>query len=149
LIRFARVDTGNTVLDVYPGDGDWTRLFVDIVGAEGRVYGVVSVEVAHFKNDPVGRMRALSKEPGRANVEAVSAYLVAMQEVTQPADVLWLHFFYHDLHTTLIEASGATAAQYTCKPRLRAALTASRTVDVRVVSSTSRDAGNPRGAGKR
>ena len=64
LIRFARVDAGCTVIDVYPGDGDWTRLFSDIVGPEGRVYSFVPAEVAHFKNDPVGRMRTLAKEPG-------------------------------------------------------------------------------------
>src|SRR6202051_5208962 len=104
LIRFARVDEGSTVIDVYPGDGDWTRLFSDIVGPEGQVYSFVPAEVAHFKNDPVGRMRTLAKEPGRENVEAVSADLVAMPEATQPADVLWLHLFYHDLHTTLIQA---------------------------------------------
>ena len=112
LIRFARVDAGSTVIDVYPGDGDWTRLFSDIVGPEGRVYSFVPAEVAHFKNDPVGRMRTLAKEPGRENVEAVSADLVAMQEATQPADVLWLHLFYHDLHTALIQARGATAARF-------------------------------------
>ena len=112
LIRFARVDAGSTVIDVYPGDGDWTRLFSDIVGPEGRVYSFVPAEVAHFKNDPVGRMRTLAKEPGRENVEAVSADLVAMPEATQPADVLWLHLFYHDLHTALIQARGATAAHF-------------------------------------
>jgi predicted methyltransferase len=112
LIRFARVDAGSTVIDVYPGDGAWTRLFSDIVGPEGRVYSFVPGEVAHFKNDPVGRMRTLAKEPGRENVEAVSADLVAMPEATQPADVLWLHLFYHDLHTALIQAKGATAADF-------------------------------------
>ena len=112
LIRFARVDAGSTVIDVYPGDGDWTRLFSDVVGPEGRVYSFVPAEVAHFKNDPVGRMRTLAKEPGRENVEAVSADLVAMPEATQPADVLWLHLFYHDLHTALIQARGATAADF-------------------------------------
>ena len=112
LIRFARVDAGSTVIDVYPGDGDWTRRFSDVVGAEGRVYSFVPAEVAHFKNDPVGLMRTLAKEPGRDNVEAVSADLVAMPEATQQkADVLWLHLFYHDLHTTLMQAKGATAAQ--------------------------------------
>ena len=120
LIRFARVDAGSTVIDVYPGDGEWTRLFSDIVGPEGRVTSFVPAEVAHFKNDPVGRMRTLAKEPGRENVEAVSADLVAMPEVTQPADVLWLHLFYHDLHTALIQAKGATAAQLQSS-RLRAA----------------------------
>jgi predicted methyltransferase len=61
LIRFARVDAGSTVIDVYPGDGDWTRLFSDVVGPEGRVYSFVPAEVAHFKNDPVGRMRRLRR----------------------------------------------------------------------------------------
>src|SRR3984893_18086774 len=112
LIRFARVDAGATVIDVYPGDGDWTRLFSDVVGPKGRVYSFVPAEVAHFKNDPVGRMQTLAKEPGRENVEAVSEDLVAMPEATQPADVLWLHLFYHDLHTDLIQARGATAAQF-------------------------------------
>jgi len=112
LIRFARIDAGSTVIDVYPGDGDWTRLFSDIVGPEGRVYSFVPAEVAHFKNDPVGLMQTLAKEPGRENVEAVSADLVAMAEVTQPADVVWLHLFYHDLHTKLIQARGATATDF-------------------------------------
>ena len=109
LIRFARVDAGATVIDVYPGDGDWTRLFSDVVGPEGRVYSFVPAEVAHFKHDPVGLMQTLAKEPGRENVEAVSADLVAMSKATQPADVLWMHLFYHDLHTALIKDKGATA----------------------------------------
>jgi len=112
LIRFARVDAGATVIDVYPGEGDWTRLFSAVVGPEGRVYSFVPAEVAHFKNDPVGLMRTLAKEPGRENVEAVSADLVAMPEATPPADVLWLHLFYHDLHTPLIQSRGATAADF-------------------------------------
>jgi predicted methyltransferase len=112
LIRFARVDAGSTVIDVYPGDGDWTRLFSDTVGPKGRITSFVPAEVAHFKNDPVGRMRTLAKEPGRENVEAVSADLVALPEVTPAADVLWLHLFYHDLHTELMQARGATAADF-------------------------------------
>jgi predicted methyltransferase len=112
LIRFARVDAGSTVIDVYPGDGDWTRLFSDVVGPEGKVYSFVPVEVAHFKDDPFGRMQALAREPRRENVEAVSANLVAMPQATLPADVVWVHLFYHDLHTALIQAKGATAADF-------------------------------------
>jgi predicted methyltransferase len=112
LVRFARVEAGSTVIDVYPGGGDWTRLFSDIVGAEGRVYSFVPAEVAHFKNDPVGLMRNLADEPGRGNVDAVSADLTAMAQVTQPADVVWLHLFYHDLHTPLMQTRGATAAAF-------------------------------------
>ncbi len=112
LIRFARLAAGATVIDVYPGNGDWTRLFSDIVGPEGRVYSFVPAEVAHFRNDPVGHMRALAREPGRENVDAVSADLVALTEVTLPADVLWLHLFYHDLHTALVQDRGATAEAF-------------------------------------
>ncbi len=112
LIRFAGVDAGSTVIDVYPGEGEWTRLFSDVVGPEGRVYSFVPAEVAHFKNDPVGLMGTLAKEPGRENVEAVTADLVAMPQVTQAADVVWIHLFYHDLHTALIQAKGATAAEF-------------------------------------
>jgi predicted methyltransferase len=112
LIRFARVDAGSTVIDVYPGDGDWTRLFSDVVGPEGRVFSFVPTEIADLKPDQVGRMQTLAREPGRENIEAVSANLVAMPEATRPADVLWLHLFYHDLHTALIQKKGATAADF-------------------------------------
>jgi predicted methyltransferase len=112
LIQFARVDAGSTVIDVYPGDGDWTRLFSEVVGPEGRVFSFVPTEIADLKTDQVDLMRSLAKEPGRENVEAVSADLVAMPMATQSADVLWMHLFYHDLHTKLVQAKGATAADF-------------------------------------
>jgi predicted methyltransferase len=112
LTRFARVEAGSIVIDVYPGDGDWTRLFSGVVGPEGRVFSFVPTEIADLKPDQVGRMQTLAKQPGRENVEVVTANLVAMPEATQPADVLWLHLFYHDLHTALIQKKGATAADF-------------------------------------
>lgn len=112
LTSFARANVGATLIDVYPGAGDWTRLFSDVVVPEGRIYSFVPAEVAHFKNDPVGMMQTLAKEPGRENVEAVSADLVALSEVTPPVDVVWLHLFYHDLHTALMQPRGATPADF-------------------------------------
>ena len=112
LRQFARVHAGSTVMDVWPGSGDWTRLFSDIVGPEGRVYSFVPAELAHFKSDPVGQMRALAKEPGRENVEVISADLVALPPSSQSLDVVWMHLFYHDLHTPLVQARGATPAGF-------------------------------------
>ncbi len=112
LIKFARVEAGATVIDVFPGGGDWTRIFSDIVGSKGRVFGFVPTEITDVMKDQFDKMQALAKEPGRENVEAVSADLVAMPKVTEPADVLWLHLFYHDLHTKLMAAKGATAADF-------------------------------------
>jgi predicted methyltransferase len=112
LTQFARLHVGATVMDVWPGSGDWTRLFSDIVGPEGRVYSFVPAELAHFKSDPVGQMRALAKEPARENVEVVSADLVTLPVSSQSLDVVWLHLFYHDLHTALLQTRGATPAGF-------------------------------------
>jgi predicted methyltransferase len=100
------------VIDVFPGDGDWSSLFSDIVGPEGRIYSFVPAEVAHLGNDPVGRIRALAGDPGRENVRAISADLVALPESSPPADVVWLHLFYHDLHAALLQTRGATPADF-------------------------------------
>ena len=40
-------------------------------------------EIADLMPDQVGRMETLANEPGRENVEAVSADLVAMLQATQ------------------------------------------------------------------
>jgi predicted methyltransferase len=112
LVEFTRVEPGWTVIDVYPGDGDWTRLFAGVVGSEGRVYGFVPAEVGEVKKDSVGIMQGLATNTDHANIEAASADLMAMAEVTQQADILWLHLFYHDLHTELIQKRGARPADF-------------------------------------
>lgn len=112
LTRFAGIGAGSRVIDVWPGNGDWTRLFSDIVGPRGRVYSFVPAEIAHFKSDPVGLMRALAMEPGRENVEITSTDLVALPESAQSLDVVWMHLFYHDLHTALLQTRGATPAGF-------------------------------------
>ncbi|WP_395117385.1 hypothetical protein ACFCQI_13260 [Rhodanobacter sp. FW102-FHT14D06] len=66
MLRFARAEAGSTVIDVDPGGGDWTGLFSDIVGPEGRVCSFVPAEVAHLKNDPVGRARAWRSSRGES-----------------------------------------------------------------------------------
>jgi len=52
LIRFARTDAGSTLIDVWPGSGDWTRLLSDIVGPEGRVYSFVPAQRKAINSRP-------------------------------------------------------------------------------------------------
>jgi len=99
--EFARVRAGSTVVDVFPGKGDWTRTFSDVVGREGRVYSFVPTEVAHLTSGPAGSLNA--------NVEVLKADLL---ELPSSLDVVWLSLFYHDLHTPLMQARGATADSF-------------------------------------
>jgi predicted methyltransferase len=112
LTQFAQIGEGSAVIDVYPGEGDWTRLFSAVVGTGGKVYSFVPTEISDLKKDMVDSIRKLAEEPGRDNITVVSADLVKLEEVRQPVDVVWLHLFYHDLHTELIQKRGATAAAF-------------------------------------
>lgn len=108
LLRFARVEAGSKVVDVFPGKGEWTRAFSDAVGPQGRVYSLVPAEVAGLPGDPVASMQALAKEPGRGNIEVVSTGLTALPDDLQGLDVVWIHLFYHDLHRPSLQTQGAT-----------------------------------------
>ncbi|RZJ78309.1 MAG: methyltransferase [Brevundimonas sp.] len=112
LMRFAEIQPGSTVVDVFPGKGDWTRLFSDAVGPKGRVYSFVPAEVAHFESDPVGQMAALARQAGDGNVQVATADVFDLPGDAQSLDVIWVHLFYHDLHTPLIQSRGATAALF-------------------------------------
>jgi hypothetical protein len=65
-IRFARINAAPFVIDVYPGDGDWARLFCDIADLKDGCVRFVPAEFAHSENEPIGRMRTLAKQPGKA-----------------------------------------------------------------------------------
>jgi predicted methyltransferase len=78
LLRFTAVRPGATVIDVYPGAGDWTRLFSGAVGREGRVISFVPTEIADIKPDQAAAIGALVKQEGLGNVDVVSADLVAL-----------------------------------------------------------------------
>ena len=82
LIRFARVDAGSTVIDVYQGDGDWTRLFSDIVGPADESHSFVPGEVAHFKRSGSAACGRLRRSQAEENVQAVSADLRGDPEAT-------------------------------------------------------------------
>jgi predicted methyltransferase len=64
MLAFSKVKPGETVVDVWPGGGYWTRLFSDVVGPKGKVWAYVPAEIAGFKSDPVGLAKAKLLKPG-------------------------------------------------------------------------------------
>jgi predicted methyltransferase len=104
MVEFARVKPGETVVDVWPGGGYWTRIFSKVVGPNGKVYAYVPAEIAGFKSDPVAVAKAIASEPGHGNVEEVSDPIAAEPpaDVQGTADVVWTFENYHDLHDSFV-----------------------------------------------
>ncbi|HEX8232669.1 MAG TPA: methyltransferase domain-containing protein [Caulobacteraceae bacterium] len=100
LAVFAGVKPGDTVLDVLPGGGYFTRIFAKIVGPTGRVVAVVPSEIAG-KYDSEKNARAAAAAYPNVMV-AVEPLLQAHPEHANAVDVIWTSQNYHDFHTPLL-----------------------------------------------
>jgi predicted methyltransferase len=95
LVSFAQVKPGETVVDLLPGTGYFTRIFSQIVGTRGHVYAIVANEYAKEDADEVAAMQALVKDPHYSNVTLL---MQPAAQLTTPAkaDVVWTSQNYHD-----------------------------------------------------
>ena len=107
LVAFSGVKAGDTVMDVWPGGGYWSRLFSPIVGAKGKVYAYVPAEIAEFKSDPVKVAKAIGSEPGYGNVEGISDPLAQPppEHMFNKFDVIWTFENYHDFHDSFMKGA--------------------------------------------
>ncbi|MBA2932568.1 class I SAM-dependent methyltransferase [Sphingomonas sp. CGMCC 1.13654] len=93
LLAFAGVKPGQTVIDLIPGGGYWTRLFAGAVGASGHVYGVWPAEYAKVDDDEPGPYKALATGyPNVTVLEQPAAALAAPERV----DLIFTAQNYHD-----------------------------------------------------
>lgn len=90
-LAFVGVKPGMKVAEFIPGGGYYTRLLGDVVGPQGKVYGI-----ENQKWDD-GSDAKVAAEPGRANVSIQTG---AFGQFTLPekVDVFWTTQNYHDLH---------------------------------------------------
>jgi predicted methyltransferase len=95
LVAFAQVKPGETIVDLIPGRGYFTRIFSRIVGPSGHVYAVLPSEYA--KENPYQRplLEALVKDPHYSNVTLL-IQPAARLNIPLKADVLWTSQNYHD-----------------------------------------------------
>ena len=106
LLAFTQVKPGDTVIDVIPGGGYFTRLFSNVVGADGKVVAFVpKVEVDKYGMEKGAKAAA----EGRANVSVVIDPIGGPYS-TGNADVVFTSQNYHDLHTDFIP--GGTVAAF-------------------------------------
>jgi len=93
-LAFAGVKPGDTVVELAPGKGYYTRLLSAVVGPKGKVYAVTSPP----KPDaPPPAVQAIAADPHYSNV-SVSLQRVADLKLPPGADLVWTSQNYHDFH---------------------------------------------------
>jgi predicted methyltransferase len=100
MLEFAGVKSGETVVDLIPGGGYFTRLFSAAVGPNGKVIAVATVKPADAPADAPDRSaaaRAIAADPHYANV-TVNQIRLKEFSLSPPADLIWTSQNYHDVH---------------------------------------------------
>jgi predicted methyltransferase len=103
MISFSQISSGQTVVDMLPGGGYFTRVFAQAVGPKGKVVALVSDQYA-ARNPKAGTdIQALAAEPAYKNVEAA---IRSLGDVGAPGSVdrVWTAQNYHDLHSAKLPA---------------------------------------------
>jgi predicted methyltransferase len=100
MLAFAGIKPNDTVADLIPGKGYFTRLFSVAVGPGGKVYAVASPrrpDAPAGAPDPAAAVQEIAKDPRYANVQVVVAR-VSELKLPAPVDVVWTSQNYHDFH---------------------------------------------------
>ena len=93
-LAFAGVKPGETVIEIAPGKGYYTRLLSAVVGPRGKVYAVTSPPKPDKPAPPV---QAIAADPHYGNVTVI---MQPIKEIKLPQDVdlVWTSQNYHDFH---------------------------------------------------
>jgi len=110
VLHFAGVKAGDSVLEIIPGGGYWTRIFSPLVGSDGQVYEAIPNEVAEKHESMVPAMEKIMADSHYANVSMLRQS-AAQLSVPQPVDLVFTARNYHDYMNLLdVEADNADHA---------------------------------------
>ncbi|MGI9169450.1 MAG: class I SAM-dependent methyltransferase [Caulobacteraceae bacterium] len=98
MLTFAGVKAGDTVLEILPGGGYFTRLLSKTVGPKGHVYAAVPDPKGKFAEPAAA---AIAADPAYGNVSVIEITAMATSHLP-PRDLIRLSQNYHDLHLSEI-----------------------------------------------
>ena len=113
-IAFAGIKPGDRIVELFPGDGYFTRILSKVVGDEGRVIAVApppGPSAAAGAPEPVAPIRAIAADPRYRNVEAFVQRIPEMSG-SQRADLVWTSLNYHDQHNAAKDMSAFNRAMF-------------------------------------
>jgi predicted methyltransferase len=99
VLAFAEVQPGETVLELIPGGGYFTRLLSGAVGPSGHVTELVPLRGGQ---DMSAASNGVAADPHFANVSEAPFTPDAIPKVG-PVDLVWTSQNYHDLHLTVLK----------------------------------------------
>lgn len=100
MLELARVHPGESIAELMPGSGYFTRLFSKVAGSGGHVYALVPApprDAPANAPDRAAAVKELAAQPAYSNVTVL---VEPFNELTTPApvDLVWTSQNYHDLH---------------------------------------------------
>jgi predicted methyltransferase len=122
VLRFAEVEPGDTVLDMFAGGGYFSELLGAVVGREGKVYMQNNGAYLGFSGDAIEERLEGNRLP---NVERLDAELDGSNMPLDAVDVVLLSMAYHDVYYS---ADGWTVTPETFYPALQRVLKPGGTV---------------------
>ena len=96
MLEFAGVKPGQTVVDMLPGGGYFTRIFSKAVGPKGVVYAVATPPRTPIDPAKLPAPESISADPAYANTKSLRVAFTAFAIPTK-ADLVWTSQNYHDL----------------------------------------------------
>ena len=97
VMTFTGLKPGQSVLELVPGEGYWTRIFSGIVGDKGHVYTVWPQGMAKYSAKSIAAWQELIKKPPYSNVSLLQQANDALSSPA-PVDVVFTCQNYHDYH---------------------------------------------------
>jgi predicted methyltransferase len=100
MLEFAGVKPGQTVVDLIPGGGYFTRIFSKAVGPKGTVYAVGGPPRPSqdpSKPAPTPAQDTIAADANYSNVKSIHAPLAGGLSIPTKADVVWTAQNYHDV----------------------------------------------------
>jgi predicted methyltransferase len=100
MLEFAGVKQGQTVVDLIPGGGYFTRIFSKAVGPKGTVYAVGGPPRPSqdpSKPAPTPAQDTIAADANYSNVKSIHAPLAGGLSIPTKADLVWTAQNYHDV----------------------------------------------------
>jgi predicted methyltransferase len=104
VIAFSGLKPGGKIADLNPGGGYYTRIFAKVVGAQGKVYGMVPKSSLERRPEAGDAVKGIAASDSNVMFHPVTLTAI---EAPEPLDMVWTSNNYHDFKN---RDEGTTAA---------------------------------------